>query len=48
MQGAFEADRSDFYYLEDVPWTMYYDQARAIHTAYWRTSFSAILDPMAV
>lgn len=39
MQGSFEADRSDFYYLEDVPWTMYYDQARAIHTAYWRTSF---------
>jgi hypothetical protein len=39
MQGAFEADRSDFYYLEDVPWTMYYDQARALHTAYWRTFF---------
>lgn len=39
MQGSFEADRSDFYYLEDVPWQMYYDQSRAIHTAYWRTSF---------
>ncbi len=39
MRGAFEADRSDFYYLEDVPWTMYFDQARAIHTAYWRTFF---------
>lgn len=39
MQGAFEADRSDFYYLEDVPWTMYYDEARAIHAAYWRTSY---------
>jgi hypothetical protein len=39
MQGSFETDRSDFYYLEDVPWQMYYDQARAIHTAYWRTSF---------
>lgn len=39
MSGAFEADRSDFYYLEDVPWTMYYDQARAIHGAYWRTLF---------
>ncbi|WP_298005425.1 L,D-transpeptidase, partial [Anaerolinea sp.] len=32
----FEADRSDFYYLEDVPWTMYFDQARALHGAYWR------------
>jgi hypothetical protein len=39
MSGAFEADRSDFYYLEDVPWTMYYDDARAIHGAYWRTAF---------
>jgi len=39
MQGSFEADRSDFYYLEDVPWTMYFDQARALHAAYWRTFF---------
>lgn len=37
MRGAFEADRSDAYYLEDVPWTMYFDQARALHGAYWRT-----------
>lgn len=36
MSGSFEADRSDAYYLEDVPWTMYYDQARALHGAYWR------------
>jgi len=39
MQGAFEADRSDYYYLEDVPWTMYFDQARALHGAYWRAWF---------
>lgn len=39
MQGAFTADRSDFYYLQDVPWTMYFDQARAIHGSYWRTYF---------
>jgi hypothetical protein len=39
MSGAFEANRSDFYYLEDVPWTMYYDEARALHGAYWRTRF---------
>jgi len=36
MRGAFEADLSDAYYLEDVPWTMYYDEARALHGAYWR------------
>jgi hypothetical protein len=39
MSGAFEADRSDYYLLEDVPWTMYYDEARALHAAYWRTAF---------
>lgn len=39
MSGAFEAGRTDFYYLEDVPWTMYFDQARALHGAYWRPWF---------
>jgi lipoprotein-anchoring transpeptidase ErfK/SrfK len=39
MQGSFEADRSDFYYLQDVPWTMYFDQARALHATYWHTLF---------
>ena len=38
MRGAFEADQSDAYYLEDVPWTMYFDQARALHGAYWRAN----------
>ncbi len=36
MTGAFDADKLDYYYLEDVPWTMYFDQARALHGAYWR------------
>jgi lipoprotein-anchoring transpeptidase ErfK/SrfK len=39
MRGSFEADRSDYYYLEDVPWTMYYDEARALHATYWHTLF---------
>ena len=39
MSGSFEADKSDYYYLEDVPWTMYFDKARALHGAYWRTMF---------
>lgn len=38
MRGAFEADLSDAYYLEDVPWTMYFDEARALHGAYWRAN----------
>lgn len=32
-------DPSDFYYLENVPYTMYFDGARALHGAYWRTRF---------
>ena len=43
MRGSFEPDRSDAYYLEDVPWTMYYDKARAIHGAYWHNRFGAVL-----
>lgn len=38
MRGSFESDRSDAYYLEDVPWTMYFDQRRALHGAYWRAN----------
>jgi hypothetical protein len=29
----------DFYYLEDVPFTMYFDEARALHGAYWHNGF---------
>lgn len=36
MRGAFEEDKSDAYYLENVPWTMYFDGSRALHGAYWR------------
>lgn len=39
MMGAFREDRSDYYYLEDVPWTLYYDKARALHGAYWHNGF---------
>jgi hypothetical protein len=39
MSGAFEADLSDYYYLEDVPWTMYFDEKRALHGAYWHNQF---------
>lgn len=35
MRGAAESG-GDAYYLEDVPWTLYYDGARALHGAYWR------------
>ncbi len=42
MTGATTADRSDAYYLEDVPWTMYYDGAIAIHGAYWRAKMGFV------
>lgn len=29
----------NFYFLEEVPWTMYYDGGRAIHGAYWHDGF---------
>ena len=32
-------DPTDYYYLDNVPWTMYFDKARAMHGAYWRTRF---------
>lgn len=38
MQGAFEADRADFYYVAEVPWVMYFDRARAIHGEYWHNT----------
>lgn len=39
MTGAFAANRSDYYYLQDVPWVLYFDQARAMHGAYWHNGF---------
>jgi lipoprotein-anchoring transpeptidase ErfK/SrfK len=39
MTGAFEANRSDFYYLEQVPYILYFDDARALHGAYWNSYF---------
>ena len=39
MTGVTEADRSDYYYIEDVPWTMYFDERRALHGAFWHDLF---------
>jgi hypothetical protein len=35
MSGAYEPDRSDYYYLEAVPWVMYFDGSKALHGEYW-------------
>ncbi len=29
----------DFYLLEEVPWTMFFDEGRAMHGAYWHDGF---------
>ncbi len=39
MSGA--AGYPDYYYLNDVPWIMYFDQAIALHGAYWHDRFGA-------
>lgn len=39
MSGAYFLDRRDYYFLEDVPWVLYYDGDRALHGAYWHDSF---------
>jgi hypothetical protein len=37
MSGA--VGQPDFYYLEEVPWTMYFDGDIALHGAYWHDGF---------
>jgi lipoprotein-anchoring transpeptidase ErfK/SrfK len=41
MTGAFQTGKVDYYLLEDVPWTMYYDGPRALHGAYWGSKFGS-------
>lgn len=37
MSGAYS--QPDFYYLEEVPWTMYFDDDIALHGTYWHDGF---------
>lgn len=37
MSGGY--NRPDYYFLEDVPWTMYFNRDIALHTAYWHDGF---------
>ncbi|MGJ3237904.1 MAG: L,D-transpeptidase [Anaerolineae bacterium] len=37
MSGAY--NQPDFYYLEEVPWTMFYDGDIALHGTYWHDGF---------
>jgi hypothetical protein len=35
MRGAYAPDKSDYYYLEAVPYVLYFDGDRALHGEYW-------------
>ena len=37
MSGSYA--QPDFYYLQEVPWTMYFDDQIALHGAYWHDGF---------
>lgn len=37
MSGGQVGD--DYYFLEEVPWTMFFDEGRALHGAYWHDGF---------
>lgn len=37
MSGAY--NQPDYYFLEDVPWALYFNQSVALHGAYWHNSF---------
>lgn len=37
MSGGAVGD--DYYFLEEVPWTMFFDEGRALHGAYWHDAF---------
>ena len=37
MSGAYA--QPDFYYIQEVPWTMYFDDQIALHGAYWHDGF---------
>ncbi len=39
MSDAATASQTDYYYIQDVPWTMYFDEERALHGAYWHNGF---------
>jgi lipoprotein-anchoring transpeptidase ErfK/SrfK len=39
MEGASTRDASDAYFLDDVPWVLYFDGGRALHAAYWHNRY---------
>lgn len=40
MSGG-RAGQDGYYFLENVPWVLYFDQARALHGTYWHNRFGS-------
>ncbi len=40
MTGA--VGEPDYYYLQDIPWIMYFNGDQGLHTAYWHDGFGAV------
>lgn len=39
MTGGVPGQDGNFYFLESVPWVLYFDQSRALHGTYWHGKF---------
>ncbi len=39
--GEITPDGSNFYFLDNVPWVMYFDGARALHGTYWHSNYGS-------
>lgn len=39
MSGGIPGESDNYYFLENVPWVLYFDQSRALHGTYWHSRF---------
>lgn len=39
MSGGSTGENGNYYFLENVPWVLYFDQSRALHGTYWHSRF---------
>ncbi|MDK1046142.1 MAG: L,D-transpeptidase, partial [Anaerolineales bacterium] len=39
MSGGVPGDPNNYYFLQDIPWVLYFDQGRALHGTYWHAKF---------
>jgi len=39
MSGGVPGEADNYYFLQDIPWVLYFDQGRALHGTYWHSKF---------